>query len=69
MAALYRRRRGELPVLTGLTTHDGEPHIYSPTPAGSLALTLFASDLATFKWTNRFHLVDSNAGSARPVGR
>ena len=28
---------GELPVLTGLTIHNGEPDVYSPTPAGSLA--------------------------------
>ena len=67
MAALFRRRRGELPVLTGLTIHNGEPDVYSPTPAGSLALSLVASDLATFKWTKRSGRVDSNAGSTRPV--
>lgn len=69
MAKLFRRLRGELPVLTGLTIHNGEPHVYSPTPAGSLALSLFASDLAKFKWTNRSGRVDSNAGSTRPVSR
>lgn len=69
MAALFRRRRGDLPVLTGLVIHNGEPYVYSSTPAGSLALSLLASDLAQFKWTSHSGRVDSNAGSTRPLGR
>jgi hypothetical protein len=68
MAARFRRRRGELPVLTGLTIHNGEPNVYSSTPAGSLALSLFCSDLAQFRWTNRSSWAHFNAGSTRPVG-
>ncbi len=68
MAALFRRHRGELPVLTGLTIHNCEPNVYSSTPAGSLALSLFCSDLAKFGWTNRSSWTHFNAGSTRPVG-
>lgn len=68
MAALFRRRRGELPALRGLIIHNGAPQVYSSTPAGSLALSLFASDLAQFKWTMRSGRVDLNAGSSRPIG-
>ena len=69
VAGLYRRRRGEVAVVHGLTFHDGMPDIYGSTPAGALALSLLFSDLVAFKWTTRSSRIDSNTGSVRPVSR
>ena len=49
-AQLRTMRGDDLAELIPLTTHYGEPQIYSPTPAGSLALKLLVDDLSAFRW-------------------
>lgn len=69
MAALIRQRRGEFATVKGVTIHYGEAQVFSSTPAGSLALSFFANDLAELKWTTQSGRIDINSGSVRPIGR
>lgn len=61
-----RSRRGEFADHARLTVHHGEPHIYSSTPAGALALSLLASDLKEFCWVSSTRTLDSSTRSVRP---
>lgn len=61
-----RAMRGDLAERITLYTHYGEPQIYSPTPAGHLALKLLGQDLSGFKWLTRSSGHYANARSVRP---
>ena len=58
--------RGDIADRIPYRTHFGEPAIFSPTPAGSLALKLLWSDLAAFEWVSGAAPLYWSACSARP---
>jgi hypothetical protein len=64
--AAVRALRGDVAERIRLLTHGGEPHVLSPTPAGSLALALLADDLYAFKWSTGHGRVDANSNSVPP---
>ena len=64
-----RTMRGDLAERIPLTTHYGEPRIYSSTPAGFLALKLLERDLSAFKWVTGPSAHYANARSVRPPQR
>ena len=64
--AQLQTMRGDLAELIPLTTHFGEPQIYSSTPAGSLALKLLVHDLSAFKWVTGLSELYTNTRSVRP---
>ena len=65
-AQLRTMRGDDLAELIPLTTHYGEPQIYSPTPAGSLALKLLVDNLSAFRWVTGLSELYADGRSVRP---
>jgi len=67
--AMVKSLRGDVAECTVQTWHGGLSDIYSPTPAGAIALDLLNSDLKQFHWSTAIRIVDLDSTGIRPVYR